>query len=64
MGRQHRNLWRFSEVYFPKYAKRFTESELSKMTLARTAKRLESMEYNDFLEARRKLMAGIIREEV
>ncbi|MEZ5945201.1 MAG: DUF262 domain-containing protein [Planctomycetaceae bacterium] len=51
------------EVYFPKYAKRFTESELSKMTHWHALPNgWESMEYNDFLEARRKLMAGIIRE--
>ena len=51
------------EDYFPKYAERFTDAELSKMCHWHALPvNWEKMEYSDFLEARRKLMAKIIRE--
>lgn len=51
------------EAYFSKYAERFTDAELSKMRHWHALPvNWEKMEYSDFLEARRKLMAQIIRE--
>ena len=47
--------------YEPKYAKRFSESDLKKMyRLHALPERWASMEYREFLEARRKLIAQII----
>ena len=51
------------ETYLPMYAKRFTEDQLSKMCYWHALPvNWEKMEYREFLEARRKLMASIIRE--
>lgn len=49
--------------YFPKYAERFTDSKMSRMCHWHALPvNWEKMEYGEFLEARRKLMAKIIRE--
>ena len=51
------------EDYFSKYAKRFTDTELSRMCHWHALPvNWEKMEYSEFLEARRKLMAKIIQE--
>lgn len=51
------------EDYFPKYAERFTDAELSKMRHWHALPlNWEKMAYNEFLEARRKLMAKVMRE--
>lgn len=50
-------------VYFPQYAERFSPSELSKMCHWHALPEdWEAMEYAEFLEARRKRMAKVIRE--
>ncbi|MEI7700691.1 MAG: DUF262 domain-containing protein [Planctomycetia bacterium] len=49
--------------YFPKYAERHTAAELTRMSHWHALpKGWENMEYLDFLDARRKLMAKIIQE--
>jgi hypothetical protein len=49
--------------YFPKYSERFTDSEMSRMCHWHALPvGWEKMEYGEFLEARRKLMAKVIRE--
>ncbi|MFG0260842.1 MAG: RNA-binding domain-containing protein [Novipirellula sp. JB048] len=51
------------EHYFPKYAERFKDSEFSKMLHWHALPvNWEKMEYDEFLEARRKLMAKVMRE--
>jgi len=51
------------EDYFSKYAERFTDAELSKMLHWHALPvNWEKMEYSEFLEARRKLMAKVMRE--
>ena len=49
--------------YFPKYATRFKEDELTQMcNLHALPKGWDTMDYGQFLEARRKLMAKVIRD--
>jgi hypothetical protein len=49
--------------YYPKYAKRFTEDELKQMSYWHALPSdWESMNYDDFLKARRKAMAAVIRD--
>ena len=51
------------EEYWPAYSKRFSESELARMChLHALPVNWEAMEYRDFLEARRKLIANVIKE--
>lgn len=48
--------------YFPKYAERFKENELNQMcNLHALPEGWDAMDYGHFLEARRKLMAKVIR---
>lgn len=50
-------------VYYPKFASRFTEQEMTRMRhFHALPDGWESMDFGSFLEARRKLMALIIRE--
>lgn len=49
--------------YFSKYAERFTDAEMSRMSHWHALPvNWEKMEYSEFLDARRKLMAKVIRE--
>jgi len=49
--------------YYPKYASRFSEDELAEMCYWHALPEdWEKMDYREFLEARRKAMAGIIRD--
>ena len=49
--------------YFPQYAARFKASELEQMQYWHALpKGWEKMEYREFLEARRKHMAAVIRD--
>lgn len=51
------------EVYFPLYASRFSDDELDQMMYWHALpKGWEKMEYFNFLEERRKLMANVIRD--
>jgi hypothetical protein len=51
------------DSYYPKYASRFTENELSKMLYWHAMpESWEKMEYQAFLEQRRKLIANVTRE--
>jgi hypothetical protein len=49
--------------YFPKYAKRFDTAEINEMAYWHALPEgWETMDYEDFLAARRKAMASVIRD--
>jgi hypothetical protein len=51
------------DSYYPKYASRFSKSELSKMLFWHAMPEdWKKMEYQEFLEKRRKLIANVTRE--